>query len=153
MPDTKPPQGESTPGQVLKVTQVIKVDFKVADIQSVRMVGVDIIIELKSGERLVIPEGGVRAMMDPEFKIRFADSDVLVAALINDVGGVNVPDLALIAPADTVLGHGMLSSETAGDGFADNESANRPLSQRDGSARTGLLWGSNRVDPSAPPTS
>jgi hypothetical protein len=151
MADAKSPQTDSASAQLLKVTQIINVSAKAADVQSVRLVGVDIVIILKSGERLVIPEGGVRAMMDQDLMLHFSDQEVLVAALINGVTGVNASDLALVLPGDTVLGMGMNRPEAAGDDSARSESGLRPLAQRDASAQLGLLLGSNRAEATAAP--
>ena len=155
MADTDHPENEASPNQALKVTQYVTVGVKAADVQSVRLLGVDIIIILKNGERLVIPEGGVRAMMDPDFKIRFSDRDILVATLANEVPGLNAGNLAgSVTPAgDTVAGIGMIPADPRGGErpSSDTPLGLLPLAQRDASAFFEPLSGFERSDRSAPP--
>ena len=152
MPDREHPEAGSTSNRALKVTQHVKIDVNVAEVQSVRLVGVDIVIILKSGERLVIPEGGVRAMMDPDFRIRFGDRELLVAALVNEVSGVTAADLTLIPAGDTVVGMGLTPLEASGEERAAREGPLplQSLAQRDAGAQLSTLSASVRGEMSAP---
>ncbi|MET0210538.1 MAG: hypothetical protein ABW220_15940, partial [Burkholderiaceae bacterium] len=47
---------------------VVKIHALLADVRNIRLVDTDIVIVLKSGETSVVPDGAIRAMMDPEFE-------------------------------------------------------------------------------------
>ncbi|NCW41241.1 MAG: hypothetical protein EBV79_13660, partial [Betaproteobacteria bacterium] len=59
------------PTKTVKISQTIMLDIDFSKVDSVRIVDVDLLILLKDGQRLIVPEGAVRAMMDNEFSINF----------------------------------------------------------------------------------
>ena len=92
-----------TPTKTIKISQTIRLDIDFDKVESVRIVDVDLLILLKDGQRLIVPEGAVRALMDNEFSINFKGKIFSVASLmelqtfeakrVTEVGIVTVPDL------------------------------------------------------------
>ena len=72
----------TSPTKTVKISQTIMLDIDFAKIESVRIVDVDLLILLKDGQRLIVPEGAVRAMMDNEFSINFKGRVFSVASLM-----------------------------------------------------------------------
>ena len=68
--------------QTVKISQTILLDIDFASIESVRIVDVDLLILLKDGQRLIVPEGAVRALMDTDFSINFKGRVFSVASLM-----------------------------------------------------------------------
>ena len=78
----------------------VNVAAKASDVQSARQVGVDIIITLKSGEQIVLPNAGLRALTDPQFKLHFQDQDVLASSLLSPGSELGVNEAAPMAAAN-----------------------------------------------------
>ncbi|MFZ9372187.1 MAG: hypothetical protein ACO25M_09990, partial [Limnohabitans sp.] len=72
----------TSPTKTVKISQTIMLDIDFSKVDSVRIVDVDLLILLKDGQRLIVPEGAVRAMMDNEFSINFKGRLFSVASLM-----------------------------------------------------------------------
>lgn len=87
------PTPAATPGK----KTVIKVQASLADIHNIRLMDTDLVIVLKSGKTAVVPDGAIRAMMDPEFTLQFDDTEVAGSALLRQAGRMEIGDLASVA--------------------------------------------------------
>ncbi|WP_431261180.1 hypothetical protein ACQ86G_14445 [Roseateles chitinivorans] len=76
---------------------VIKVQASMSDVHNIRLMDTDLVIVLKSGKTAVVPDGAIRAMMDPEFTVQFDDTDVAGSALLRQAGRMEIGDLASVA--------------------------------------------------------
>lgn len=75
----------------------IKVQASMSDVHNIRLMDTDLVIVLKSGKTAVVPDGAIRAMMDPEFAVQFDDTEVAGSALLRQAGRMEIGDLASVA--------------------------------------------------------
>ena len=81
------------------VIQVIRLPIGAAEIASVRVLDTDLIVILKSGKRVTIRDGAMRAMIDPNLRIAFADGEIRAADLLKQVGSVQADALSNLSVA------------------------------------------------------
>jgi len=99
------------------VSGTVKIPVKASEIASIRVVDTDLVVILKTGQRLNIRDGAMRAMLDPDLRITFLDGELCASDMLKQVGDVQL---------------GSLSGATVGDAAA----ANVPPSGKAGEALT-----------------
>jgi hypothetical protein len=62
---------QSTKSAVIK--NVARLNIAKSDVKSIKIVDADIVIYLKNGKKITLRDGVIKAMMDPDFAIGFAD--------------------------------------------------------------------------------
>ena len=77
-------------------TPPVSVDIRASDIQSVRVIDTDLVITTREGKRVVIRDGALRAMLEPQFVVSFADGDMSGATLFHQAGDSTPQNLRLI---------------------------------------------------------
>jgi hypothetical protein len=85
--------------KTIAATQVIRLPMRAAEIASVRVLDTDLIVILKSGQRVTIRDGAMRAMIDTNLRIAFADAEILAADLLKQVGTVQADALSDLSVA------------------------------------------------------
>ncbi|MFN5940532.1 MAG: hypothetical protein ACK44C_09240, partial [Polaromonas sp.] len=85
--------------KVIAATQVIRLPMRAAEIASVRVLDTDLIVILKSGQRVTIRDGAMRAMIDTNLRIAFADGEIRAADLLKQVGSVQADALSDLSVA------------------------------------------------------
>jgi hypothetical protein len=73
--------------------------MRAAEIASVRVLDTDLIVILKSGQRVTIRDGAMRAMIDTNLRIAFADGEIRAADLLKQVGTVQADALSDLSVA------------------------------------------------------
>ena len=74
----------------------VSVDIRASDIQSVRVIDTDLVITTREGKRVVIRDGALRAMLEPQFVVSFADGEMSGATLFHQAGDSTPQTLRLI---------------------------------------------------------
>jgi hypothetical protein len=85
--------------KTIAATQVIRLPMRAAEIASVRVLDTDLIVILKSGQRVTIRDGAMRAMIDTNLRIAFADAEIRAADLLKQVGTVQADALSDLSVA------------------------------------------------------
>jgi hypothetical protein len=85
--------------KTIAATQVIRLPMRAAEIASVRVLDTDLIVILKSGQRVTIRDGALRAMIDTNLRIAFADAEIRAADLLKQVGTVQADALSDLSVA------------------------------------------------------
>jgi hypothetical protein len=85
--------------KTIAATQVIRLPMRAAEIASVRVLDTDLIVILKSGQRVSIRDGAMRAMIDTNLRIAFADGEIRAADLLKQVGTVQADALSDLSVA------------------------------------------------------
>jgi hypothetical protein len=85
--------------KTIAATQVIRLPMRAAEIASVRVLDTDLIVILKSGQRVTIRDGAMRAMIDTNLRIAFADGEIRAADLLKQVGTVQADALSDLSVA------------------------------------------------------
>ena len=98
--------------------QVVRMGVGRNDILRFQVVDTDIVATLKNGHKIVVPDGAVKTMLDPDFVISFKDGDVLGTDILQSSGPLQVNPVTTTtvgAPPDTtsVPASGTATSGTA----------------------------------------
>ncbi len=89
------------------VKNMVKLNVAKSDIRTVRVVDTDIVITLTNGKKVVLRDAVVKAMMDPNFAIGFADGEITAQAALQQTGLVelNPTSISVVAtPNDDIAG-------------------------------------------------
>ena len=70
--------------KVNNVKNVARLSIARSDVKSIKVVDADIVIYLKTGKRIVVRDGVIKAMMDPDFSIGFVDGEISAQAALQD---------------------------------------------------------------------
>lgn len=76
--------------KVDNVKNVARLSISRADVKNIKVVDADIVIYLKTGKRIVLRDGVVKAMMDPDFSIGFVDGEISAQAALQQSGLVDL---------------------------------------------------------------
>ncbi|MDQ7991011.1 MAG: type I secretion C-terminal target domain-containing protein [Candidatus Dactylopiibacterium sp.] len=99
----------------------MKLKTKFSNVESIRVVDTDLVINLREGGREVVPDGALRAMADPKFTLEFEDQTLTGDQLLKSVGNIEVEDAARLS-ASSVTG-GAMDASLAGSAGAFTPSA------------------------------
>ena len=120
--------------------QVVRLGVTRADVVRFQIVDTDIVATLKSGHKMVVPDGAVKTMLDPDFVISFNDGDVLGTQIMQSAGPLEVSQVTTTtvgAPPET---HTLPEAGKTAEGasvFSDTTSTPTPIAATAASARHG----------------
>ncbi len=86
--------------------KLFDVPYKTTDIASIRIADTDLVVVLKNGQRIVVRDGAMRAMLDTDLLITFVDGQLRASDLLKQVGDVQL---------------GRLSGATVGDAAVESQ--------------------------------
>jgi hypothetical protein len=121
---------ESNPGQTPQpagsVRQTARLGVMRADVARFRIVDTDIVAILRSGRKIVIPDGALKTMLDPDFVISFQDGDVSGTEVMQNAGTLEVTPASTLTVGEAPDGHAAPATpaqETAGTAFSPEPAA------------------------------
>lgn len=74
----------------MRVNNLVRLGVARTDVKTIQIVDTDFVVTLKSGRKVVVPDGAVKAMLDPDFSIAFADGEVLGSSVLQSAGPLEV---------------------------------------------------------------
>ena len=106
------PTSKSLPSTVARASKGVKLNVLRSDVKSIRIVDTDFVVQLKNGKKIVIRDGAVKSMMDPEFTLAFKDVDVAASNVLQHAGPVEINEIATTQVAESGSGTGPATSAT-----------------------------------------
>lgn len=124
---------EPTPGQPSlpsgAAREVVRLGISRADVARYQIVDTDIVVTLKNGRKVLIPDGAVKTMLDPDFALSYTDGDVLGTEIMQNAGPLEINQVTTTTVGGVVEGGEAASgvivdgASAAGDAAAASSSA------------------------------
>lgn len=93
--------GQPSTPETPKIINVIRLGVPRDAIRSIQVVDLDMVVQLKSGKKLVLREAAVRTMMDPDFKLELLDGEILGAQVLKSMGPLQIESASRVfSPAE-----------------------------------------------------